>query len=250
MKLLSKIVLLTYVLLFSTFLVNYEATEISVKADTKITYKNVNANKYVNSKGGLILRSTADSKGKKVTMLKDGSKVFVYSTSSNGWSYVKQGNYKGYVKDSYLKATNKNQTTQKKRVIDFTMNVNQVKAMEPAKLKSQISDSELTVLTYNVNKYGYPSELKYYFQKGKLIFIVYDFLPQKNNYNTWNEMVSIFNLLDKQAVKEFGSGRFTTDNLYFMSKRWDRKNYSIMLRVDDSNVYTKAQLSITNLINN
>ncbi|WP_301107146.1 SH3 domain-containing protein [Sporosarcina sp.] len=59
-------------------------------------------NKYVTSKGDLILRAEPNSKGAKVTMLKRGSKVFVYSAGKNGWSHIKQGNYRGYTKGSYL----------------------------------------------------------------------------------------------------------------------------------------------------
>lgn len=58
--------------------------------------------KYVTSKGDLILREEPNSKGAKVTMLKKGTKVFVYSTGKNGWSHIKQGNYRGYTKGSYL----------------------------------------------------------------------------------------------------------------------------------------------------
>ncbi|MGE7546155.1 SH3 domain-containing protein [Sporosarcina newyorkensis] len=79
---------------------------------SQVEASSVGQNKYVTSKGDLILRVEPNSKGAKVTMLKKGSKVFVYSTDKNGWSHIKQGNYRGYTKDSYLVA--KSSSTAKK----------------------------------------------------------------------------------------------------------------------------------------
>ena len=98
----KKLIALLCLFLFSSIVVNNDLAHASNKPISTVVAKNVNSEKYVSNDGDLILRDAAHSKGKKVTMLKKGSKVFVYSTDENGWSYVKQGKLKGYVKDSYL----------------------------------------------------------------------------------------------------------------------------------------------------
>lgn len=98
----KKLIALLCLFLFSSVVVNNELVHATNKPISTIVAKNENSEKYVIVEGSLILRDAPNSKGKKLGMLKDGSKVFVYSTDKNGWSYVKQGKLKGYVKDSYL----------------------------------------------------------------------------------------------------------------------------------------------------
>lgn len=102
----KKLIALLCLFLFSSIVVNNDLAHASNKPISTVVAKDVNSEKYVSNVGDLILRDAAHSKGKKVTMLKKGSKVFVYSTDENGWSYVKQGKLKGYVKDSYLTTKN------------------------------------------------------------------------------------------------------------------------------------------------
>lgn len=243
-----KYLMVLCLLLFAGFIVDQDPA--SAATVSKIASKQVNAEKYVNVDGSLILRDAPNSKGKKVSMLKDGSKVFVYSTDENGWSYVKQGQLRGYVKDSYLISSVKKDTAKsngkavKKRVVDFSMNVNQVKKMEPATLNRELKDGNVTMLIYNVKKFGYNAELQYMFEGGRLEFIVFDFLPGKDSYHTSYEMEILHDLLHKQAVKELGND-FTfintqrNNNIY---TRWEKKSYDITLMVTDTNLYTNATL--------
>ncbi|MGA4518389.1 SH3 domain-containing protein [Solibacillus silvestris] len=246
----KKLIALVCLFLFSSIVINNDLAHASNKPISTVVAKDVNSEKYVSNDGDLILRDAANSKGKKVTMLKKGSKVFVYSTDENGWSYVKQGKFKGYTQDAYLvskkQPTSKNSTS-KKRVIDFSMNINQVKNMEPAKLNQEIKEDDITVLKYEVEKYGYYSVLSYFFVSGKLDIILYDFLPEKSSYNSWDEMSVMFDRLDKKAIKEFGNGTFTGDDgLGYNSwgRLWYKEDYTIALYVDDDNIYTQAKLAI------
>lgn len=242
----KKIIALFCLILFSTIVVNNnDLAHASNKPTSSVVAKDVNSEKYVSNDGDLILRDAAHSKGKKVTMLKKGSKVFVYSTDENGWSYVKQGKFKGYTLDAYLvtkkKSTSSNGSS-KKRVVDFSMSINQVKKMEPAKLSNQIKEDNITVLQYEVEKYGYYSLLSYYFVSGKLDMIAYDFLPEQDSYNSWREMSVMFDILDDKAINEFGNGVFLTDKYNYLSRMWEKNNYTILLRVGDEDLYTKATL--------
>ncbi|WP_042472718.1 SH3 domain-containing protein [Bacillus ndiopicus] len=245
----AKLIVVVCLFFISLITVSYGDVKAANNVETKAVAQSVNQNKYVKAEGGLIVRKEAHSKGAKVTMLKNGSKVFVYSTDSNGWSYIKQGEIKGYVKDSYLTSKNPNATnnsTSKRRVIDFSMNINQVKKMEPAKLINVRKGGNLTGLQYIVEKYGYSVLLEYYFADEKLKYIVYDFLPKKNSYNSWNEMVALFDILDEEAIKEFGYGTFVSDDYSHLSRVWEKDRYSVLLEVSDVDLYTSAKLIFYN----
>lgn len=237
MKFVMKVLAALSVLLFASYTVQDVSSE-AVQAETKATYKNINVNKLVNAKGGLIVRATADTKGKKVTMLKDGSKVFVYSEGTNGWSYVKQGKFKGYVKTSYLK----NVPKAKKRVVDFSMSISEVKQMEPAKLVQQEKDGNETALLYNVSKYGYNADLIYLFNGDKLELIMYDFLPEGTKYYTGTKLTALFNSLSKKATQDFGKGEFISEGKNSFSNVWFKKDYDIVLDVTNEDKRTEAVL--------
>ena len=114
----KKIIALLCLFLFTSIVVNNDLAHASNKSISTVVAKNVNSEKFVSNDGDLILRDAAHSKGKKVTMLKKGSKVFVYSTDENGWSYVKQGKLKGYTLDKHLttnKTTNKTTSVSNKK---------------------------------------------------------------------------------------------------------------------------------------
>lgn len=55
---------------------------------------------YVNAKGDIYLRDAANSKAKKIAVIKNHSAISVIS--SKGWSYVQFGKQKGYVHTSAL----------------------------------------------------------------------------------------------------------------------------------------------------
>lgn len=107
----KKLIVLTCFLVLSLIGLNGNMVHASKNADAIIANTVVNSEKYVSNDGDLILRDAANSKGKKVTMLKKGSKVFVYSTDKNGWSYVKQGKLKGYTLDKHLTTKKVNNST-------------------------------------------------------------------------------------------------------------------------------------------
>ncbi|MEK3766855.1 SH3 domain-containing protein [Solibacillus sp. FSL K6-4121] len=240
---LKKLIALFCLILFITTVVNPEVTHASKKIESTIVAKVINSEKYVKVKGGLILRDAPNARGEKVTILKDDSKVFVYSTDENGWSLVKQRGLKGYVKDSYLTTKSQISSTSsksKKRVIDFSMNVSQVKEMEPAELKKEIKD-KYAVLEYEVEKFGYTSLLRYYFVDDKLAYIGYDFLHRRVNYS-WDEMSEIFDKLDEKAIQEFEEGILESVKDKSLSRKWKKDKYSIILSVNNYESYTKAQL--------
>ncbi|WP_042472721.1 SH3 domain-containing protein [Bacillus ndiopicus] len=225
---------------------NYAEVQAVSNTETKVVTQNINQNKYVKAEGGLIVRKEAHSKGAKVTMLKDGSKVFVYSTDSNGWSYIKQGNVKGYVKDSYLVDIEQDSHYSKKnknRIIDFSMSMPQIQKAETAKLLRNPQEGNASALIYSETKYGYSTELKYYFENKKLSVIVFDFFPNRDRYSVWSEIELIHDLLYQEAIKEFGNDVETrSDGIYNISSVWNKGSYSVMLNVNRKDLYTSATL--------
>ncbi|WP_342472093.1 hypothetical protein MHH70_17245 [Metasolibacillus sp. FSL H7-0170] len=47
------------------------------------------------------------------------------------------------------------------------------------------------MLRYYETKYGYPTELIYYFENGNLDMVSFDFFPNRNSYHTWSELETI-----------------------------------------------------------
>lgn len=213
-------------------------------SETKVSKQTVNQTKYVKSEGGLIVRKEAHSKGAKVDMLKNGSKVFVYSTDTNGWSYVKQGSLKGYVKDSYLVDIEQDShysKQNKNRVIDFSMSIAQVKKAETAKLLENLQDATGAALVYAETKYGYSTELIYFFDNKKLAMIIFDFFPYEDRYSDWSEIELIHDLLYEEGIKEFGEALETrSDNLYNIETLWDKGSYYVLLDVNRESFHTNA----------
>ena len=107
-----KLFLLSLLMVFS---IGFATTSIATASSTQdknlTTAKSETITKYVKSNGGLILRKEAHSKGAKVGMLKDGSKVTVHSTTKSGWSHVTAGKLQGYANDSYLFTKNATNTS-------------------------------------------------------------------------------------------------------------------------------------------
>lgn len=79
----------------------FSFNSLPVEANTKKTaFVNV-------SKGSsLNVRSSANSKSKKIGSLKDGLKVIVYSKTKSGWSEIRYKKKKGYVSTNYLMFAN------------------------------------------------------------------------------------------------------------------------------------------------
>ncbi|HJF33650.1 MAG TPA: S-layer homology domain-containing protein [Sporosarcina psychrophila] len=129
------------------------------------------------------------------------------------------------------------------RGINFKMNVSQVEKAESAKLISKVSDSKAAVLKYETDKYGFYNHLNYYFENGKMAFIVYDFLPDKNSYHTYNEMGYVHDRFHKGIQKELGADyTFVSSKYTALYSTWEKDNYSALLSVNDKNLYTSAQL--------
>lgn len=211
-------------------------------SETKVSKQTVNQTKYVKSEGGLIVRKEAHSKGAKVTMLKDGSKVFVYTTDTNGWSHIKQGNVKGYVKDAYL-VVQEQSAQNKNRKIDFSMSINQVEKAETAKLLRKSQKGNVSTLVYSAMKYGYSTELIYYYEDKKLGAIGFDFFPNRDRYSDWSEIQLIHDTLYKEGLKELGRNVETrSDGSYYISSLWDKGSYYVMLDVNRIDGYTMATL--------
>lgn len=134
------------------------------------------------------------------------------------------------------------------RGVNFKMNIKQVEAVETAKLKKRITDGKYASLVYDADKFGYPTELQYLFVNGQLSYIVFDFLPQKNSYNTWNEMSAIHDMLHKNAIKELGTDYFfNTNKISTLTTMWKKDFYTVILTVDDKELYTKASLTYYNM---
>ncbi|WP_342538572.1 S-layer homology domain-containing protein [Sporosarcina sp. FSL K6-1540] len=128
--------------------------------------------------------------------------------------------------------------------VNLNMNVSQVQKVESAKLLRKLGDGKNDYLIYETNRFGYPNQLVYNFENGKLIQIYYEFFPDKNSFDSEYEMGIIYNNLHVAAVKELG-----TDYTYANSKRpfgtvWDKDPYSIHLLVGDRNLYTTATISL------
>ncbi|MFS0575206.1 S-layer homology domain-containing protein [Sporosarcina sp. 179-K 3D1 HS] len=129
------------------------------------------------------------------------------------------------------------------RGISFDMGINDVKKLEGAKLIEHLKDYDVQALIYKVEKFGYSAKLTYYFENGKLNYIMYDFLPNKNSFHTSGEIKALHNMLLKQAVNELGTNYFTADNYSGVGTLWNKDGYDVMLSVNDKNLYTSALLS-------
>lgn len=128
------------------------------------------------------------------------------------------------------------------RGVNFTMNMAQVEKIEKAPLLEKRIEGNLSALYYNVPKYGYNALLIYYFQNGKLVNIVYDFLPYES-YHTWRQMLYIENDLYNQVVTEEGQANFSyTEEYSRISTSWEKSNYTALLVVHDDHWYTTASL--------
>ncbi|WP_042473706.1 SH3 domain-containing protein [Bacillus ndiopicus] len=203
-----------------------------VKAYSGGHYKYVSANS-----GDLILRAEPNSKGAKVTMLKSGSKVFVYSTDKNGWSHIKQGKYKGYTKDSFLV------TKLSERTIDFSMTIEQVQKSESATLINKSRNGEDIFLTYLGNHYGYSAKITYHFVNYSLDMVFIDFLPDKDSYNTWSEMEDMYYTLyvKTENVEGEASNSFIRKFRSLLGT-WEKGSHEIFLNVNDEKLYTEVVL--------
>lgn len=146
----KKLIALLCLFLFSSIVVNNDLAHASNKPISTMVAKDVNSEKYVSNDGDLILRDAAHSKGKKVTMLKKGSKVFVYSTDENGWSYVKQGKFKGYTLDKHLtiRKVNKSNSTQKANNSNTTQEVMDNHNLKIQKLENAIYEIQIKQMDY------------------------------------------------------------------------------------------------------
>ncbi|WP_342514397.1 S-layer homology domain-containing protein [Sporosarcina sp. FSL K6-1522] len=129
------------------------------------------------------------------------------------------------------------------RGVNFDMTVRQVEKMESARLLGKESEANITVLTYETVRFGYYAHLNYYFEDGKLLYILYDFLPDQDDYNTWEEMTYMHDALHVEAVKELGDDYFYhSDNYSSIIANWEKDHYSALLLVDDEDYYTAARL--------
>ncbi|MFF2754372.1 hypothetical protein ACFVR1_11585 [Psychrobacillus sp. NPDC058041] len=188
-----------------------------------------------------------------VRTLKKGEEFRVYSYKSNqgglygvgGGSYIQKNSNILYETPSKSKlALLKNQGAILSISEEtFNMSVSEVEKSESAKFLSKVVDEEITQLTYETKKFGYYAHLKYYFLNGKIKYIVYDFLPDRDSYNTWNEMNYLYNQLHTAAVKELGKDYSASSTEYSsLFTRWKKSDFDVLLQIDDENFYTKAQL--------
>lgn len=167
--------------LFFVINVDSNVSRIFGDSDTVASANTVNAMKIVNVKGGLILRATPDSKGKKVSMLKNSSQVYVYTTDKNGWSYIKQGKLKGYVPDKNLttkKSTTTTTTTTTaiaaKNVFSspsiFNYSVNSADGIKLTWMANYLGDKTIKYYTVNISTYNAVGDPSYDQISGKSKF--------------------------------------------------------------------------------
>lgn len=132
------------------------------------------------------------------------------------------------------------------RNIRFNMTVSQVESTETAPLNFRLKEGNLSALVYDINKYGYDSQLIYYFENGRLNFIAIDFLPYVLRYDTTSEMFQLQNSLAECVAGELGSSYYSDydyDNGYLnIYSAWFKNFYTCFLNVNDEYVYTTAQL--------
>ncbi len=135
------------------------------------------------------------------------------------------------------------------RGVRFNMTVSQVESTETAKLSYRMKDGDMSALVYDIKKYGYNSELIYFFEKGRLVYIAIDFLPDTLRYDDEKTMFSLHNKLTNAASKELGTDYYSGydydyDYLNIYSE-WFKSFYTAMLIVDDAYGYTSAVLVYT-----
>ena len=134
------------------------------------------------------------------------------------------------------------------RGVRWGMTKQQVKNIETAKLLQDYPTDKdgFTALKYKVEKYGYTTHLTYFFENGRLNLISFDFLPDKNSYNTIDEMEALHRLLLNEAVKELGNPYFVSNGYNYqyqqISALWKKDFYEVALIVGDENLYTSARL--------
>lgn len=164
-----------------------------------------------------------------------------YETPSKSKLALLKGQGSNTTAESQQKNTTKNSNT--KRDINFNMSVSQVEKSESATLLSKVTDGKLTEIKYETKKFGYYADLSYIFENGVLNYIVYDFLPDQESYDTWNQMISIHGNLHDGAVGELGTDyTYTSDKYTSLYTSWSKRDYDILLMVHDKNLYTTAQL--------
>lgn len=195
--------------------------------------------KYVNTSSGVVVRNIASHSGASVGSLSNGTQVTVHATLV-GWSYVTAGNIKGYVVDSFL-------STKKPVVpfnnINFNLTIKDVEKNEKSTFIQKLQSDRETFLIYETKKYGYYTKLTYIFIGGKLKYITYDFLPEHNSYHTWDQMSALHDILHRQGIAEFGNDyQFTYDKYSSLFTGWEKGDYSILISVNDDNLYTTAKL--------
>ncbi|MFJ7841974.1 SH3 domain-containing protein [Lysinibacillus sphaericus] len=202
--------------------------------------KTKTSTKYVNTSSGVVVRNIASQSGASVGSLSNGTQVTVHSTLV-GWSYVTAGNVKGYVVDSFL-------STKKPVVpfnnINFKLSIRDVERNEKSTFIQKLQSDRETFLIYETKKYGYYTELTYIFIGGQLEYITYEFLPEHNSYHTWDQMSALHDILHRQGVAEFGNDyQFTYDKYSSLFTGWEKGDYSILISVNDDNLYTTAKLT-------
>ena len=132
------------------------------------------------------------------------------------------------------------------RNIRFNMTVSQVESTETAPLNYRIKDGEYSALVYDINKFGYESQLTYYFENGRLIFIAIDFLPYVVRYDSTEEMFRLHDSLANSVAGELGSSYYSyydySDGYLDIYSMWYKNFYTCILDVNDIDVYTDARL--------
>lgn len=133
------------------------------------------------------------------------------------------------------------------RGIPANASYNFVKSKEKAYLLHTFSERDISVLIYEIpNKFDTYSYLTYYFKNGKLLYLVYDFMPDHDSYDSFSGMGSIFHYYLKGIESELGTKYDYYDNGYnSYFANWDNKNWTAMFAVDDKNLYTSALLIVT-----
>jgi len=196
--------------------------------------------KYVNTSSGVIVRNIASQSGASVGSLSNGTQVTVHATLV-GWSYVTAGNIKGYVVATFL-------STKKPIVpfnnINFSLTIRDVEKNEKSNFIQKLQDGRNTYLIYETTKYGYSAILTYTFIGGQLEYISYNFLPEQNSYETWDQMTTIHTRLHVGGTAEFGDDyEFSYEKYRNLFTSWERNSYMALIAVHNDYLYTSAKLT-------
>ncbi len=207
--------------------------KIQLTLGSKIAYVNGNkvtmevAPKVINGRTFIPLRFVSDSTNSDILYHASVDEIDIYSKNYSGEKRTPSKSNKA------LRGTK------------WSMTPAEVKKIETATFVESAVAGNVKALYYSVGKYGYSTQLVYYFEDEKLIMAVYDFLNGKEAFFTWSEKTYIHDLLHKAATHEFGKGSFYSDDYVYLSTLWNTDSSSILLSVKDDGIYSSVKLMFT-----